>query len=83
MKLLQVFLVATLGAHGFVMGSLPEYSHFIVALPKKWVMKVNIERDEKRPAGKGSVLKDVAWVEQDNMDLKRKETTLNFQSCCV
>ena len=33
----------------------------------------NRRMNEERPAGKGSVLKDVAWVEQDNVDLKRKE----------
>ena len=39
--------------------------------------------NEERPASKGSVLKDVAWVEQDNMDLKGKETTLNFNHAAL
>ena len=38
--------------------------------------------EKERPACKRSVLQDVAWVEQDNVHLKRKEEGALFQACC-
>ena len=47
------------------MGFLPEYSHFLL------ITQNHALDEEREPAGKGSVLKDIAWVQQDNMHLER------------